>query len=114
MRYCGKQEIERFEICGRERRMTVIKSDDESLSVVIPVYNEERTLAEVIGNVLKVPQVLEVIAVDDCSSDATPAILAQLAREHPRLSWFRHDRNQGKTAALRTALAMSTGEVVIV
>lgn len=92
----------------------MIKPHDPSLSVVIPVYNEEHTLAEVIANVLKLPQVHEVIAVDDCSSDATPAILEQLAREDPRLRWSRHEKNLGKTAAVRTALAMSTGEIVIV
>lgn len=92
----------------------MIQSYDQPLSVVIPVYNEERTLAEVITNVLKVPQVREVIAVDDCSSDATPVILAQLAREHPQLRWFRHEKNLGKTAAVRTAFAMSTGEILIV
>ena len=92
----------------------MLNSNDPSLSVVIPVYNEEHTLAEVIANVLKLPQVHEVIAVDDCSSDATPAILEQLAREDPRLRWSRHEKNLGKTAAVRTALAMSTGEIVIV
>lgn len=92
----------------------MIKSHDPSLSVVIPVYNEEHTLAEVIANVLKLPQVHEVIAVDDCSSDATPAILEQLGREDSRLRWSRHEKNLGKTAAVRTALAMSTGEIVIV
>jgi glycosyltransferase involved in cell wall biosynthesis len=92
----------------------MLNSNDPSLSVVIPVYNEEHTLAEVIANVLKLPQVHEVIAVDDCSSDATPAILAQLAREDSRLRWSRHEKNLGKTAAVRTALAMSTGEIVIV
>lgn len=92
----------------------MIQSYDQPLSVVIPVYNEERTLAEVVTNVLKVPQVREVIAVDDCSSDATPVILAQLAREHPQLRWFRHEKNLGKTAAVRTAFGMSTGEILIV
>lgn len=92
----------------------MIKPHDPSLSVVIPVYNEEHTLAEVIANVLKLPQVHEVIAVDDCSSDATPAILEQLARKDSRLRWSHHEKNLGKTAAVRTALAMSTGEIVIV
>ena len=92
----------------------MIQSDDPSLSVVIPVYNEERTLAEVIGNVLGIPQVHEIIVVDDCSSDATPAILAQLARKHPQLRCFRHERNLGKTAAVRTGFALSTGKIVIV
>ncbi len=92
----------------------MIKEYYEQLSVVIPVYNEERTLAEVITNVLRVPQLLEVIVVDDCSTDATPAILAQLAARHPQVRWRRHEKNLGKTAALRTALAMSTGEIVII
>lgn len=92
----------------------MIQSDAPSLSVVIPVYNEERTLAEVIGNVLGIPQVHEIIVVDDCSSDATPAILAQLARKHPQLRCFRHERNLGKTAAVRTGFALSTGKIVIV
>lgn len=92
----------------------MIQSDDQSLSVIIPVYNEERTLTEVIGNVLGIPQVHEIIVVDDCSSDATPAILAQLAREHLQLRWFRHERNLGKTAAVRTGFAVSTGKIVIV
>ena len=92
----------------------MIQSDDQSLSVIIPVYNEERTLTEVIVNVLGIPQVHEIIVVDDCSSDATPAILAQLAREHSQLRWFRHERNLGKTAAVRTGFAMSSGKIVIV
>jgi glycosyltransferase involved in cell wall biosynthesis len=92
----------------------MVKSDDESLSILIPVYNEQRTLARVIANVLQLPQQLEVIAVDDCSSDATPVILEQLALVYPRLRWTRHEKNLGKTAALRTALALSTGDIVIV
>jgi glycosyltransferase involved in cell wall biosynthesis len=92
----------------------MFKSQDQTLSVLIPVYNEERTLTQVIANVLKIPQVHEIIAVDDCSSDATYATLAELSRKHPRLRWCRHEKNLGKTMAIKTALAMSTGEIVIV
>jgi glycosyltransferase involved in cell wall biosynthesis len=92
----------------------MIRSDGQSISVVIPVYNEEHTLAQVVANVFALPQVLEVIAVDDCSSDATPAILEQLAREHPQLRWSRHEKNLGKTAAVKTALAMSRGDIVVI
>jgi glycosyltransferase involved in cell wall biosynthesis len=92
----------------------MIRSDGQSISVVIPVYNEEHTLAQVIANVFALPQVLEVIAVDDCSSDATPAILEQLARKHPQLRWSRHEKNLGKTAAVKTALAMSRGDIVVI
>lgn len=114
MPYSSKQEIEGLLKSGKGASNDMSKSGDQSLSVVIPVYNEERTLAQVITNVLKVPAVLEVIAVDDSSSDGTPVILAQLARVHPQLRWFRHEKNFGKTAAVKTALAMSTGEIVIV
>lgn len=92
----------------------MIRSDAQSISVVIPVYNEEHTLAQVVANVFALPQVLEVIAVDDCSSDATPAILEQLTREHPRLRWFRHETNLGKTAAVKTALAICRGDIVVI
>jgi glycosyltransferase involved in cell wall biosynthesis len=85
-----------------------------SLSIVIPVYNEELTVAKVIVEALKIPILIEIIAVDDCSSDATPAILAQLASQHPQVRWSRHEKNKGKSAALKTGFALSTGNIVIV
>ncbi len=86
----------------------------QNLSVVIPVYNEERTIANVITEVLKLANLKEIIVVDDCSSDATPKILAQFTSEYPQVKGTRHEKNQGKTAALRTGFALSTGDVVIV
>jgi glycosyltransferase involved in cell wall biosynthesis len=82
------------------------------LSVVVPCYDEERTVATVIGTVLANPWVGEVIVVDDGSRDSTPTILGGI--EHPRLRVARHERNRGKGAALRTGFAMATGEYVIV
>ena len=52
------------------------------LSVIIPVYNEAETLAEVVEKVLAVPHLLEVIIVDDCSTDGTPAVISKLAEQH--------------------------------
>jgi glycosyltransferase involved in cell wall biosynthesis len=84
------------------------------LSVVIPVYNEADTLREVVGKVLTVPCLLEVIIVDDCSTDGTAEVARQLAAIHPQVRAVDHLRNTGKTAALRTGFALTRGEVVIV
>jgi glycosyltransferase involved in cell wall biosynthesis len=84
------------------------------LSVVVPVYNEEATLAEVVRKLLKVPCLLEIIIVDDCSTDGTGQQARQLAEKHGQVRVIRHDRNAGKTAALRSGFALTSGQVVIV
>jgi glycosyltransferase involved in cell wall biosynthesis len=84
------------------------------LSVVIPVYNEEATLMDIVSRVLAVPYLLEIIIVDDCSTDASPEVARQLAEKDPRVRVVFHPRNAGKTAALKTGFALTKGEVVIV
>ena len=84
------------------------------LSVIIPAYNEEETLRNIVDKVLRLPLVLEVIVVDDCSQDATPSLLMALSREHPSLRTIRHEQNRGKTAAVKTGIAASHGDIVIV
>jgi glycosyltransferase involved in cell wall biosynthesis len=84
------------------------------LSVVVPVYNEEATLAEVVRKLLKVPCLLEIIIVDDCSTDETGQQARQLAEKHGQVRVIRHERNAGKTAALRSGFALTSGQVVIV
>lgn len=84
------------------------------LSVVIPAYNEESTLADVVRKVLKVPCLREVIVVDDCSTDGTAEVARQLAAAHPQVRVTTHAKNSGKTAALKTGFALTTGEIVIV
>lgn len=84
------------------------------LSVVVPVYNEESTLREVVEKVLKVPHLLEVVVVDDCSSDGTANVIEKLCVEYPQLRTARHAKNSGKTAALRTGFALTKGNIVIV
>jgi glycosyltransferase involved in cell wall biosynthesis len=84
------------------------------LSVVIPAYNEEATLAAVVYKVLEIPYLLEVVVVDDCSTDGTAEVARQLAAAHPQVRVARHDRNAGKTEALKTGFALTRGEVVIV
>jgi cellulose synthase/poly-beta-1,6-N-acetylglucosamine synthase-like glycosyltransferase len=85
------------------------------LSVIIPVYNEEATLEELIQRVRATGLVDEMIVVDDGSTDKTPAILAQLkCNGQPHLTLLRHPQNRGKGAAMRTGLAAVKGELVLV
>lgn len=84
------------------------------LSVVVPAYNEEATLGEVVRKLLKVPCLLEIIIVDDCSTDGTGEQARQLAATNPQVRVIRHERNAGKTAALKTGFALTTGQIVIV
>jgi glycosyltransferase involved in cell wall biosynthesis len=82
-----------------------MNTTDGVLSVMMPVYNEERTLETIIGHVLERPEVGELIAVDDGSSDRSWEILVRVARRDSRVRPFRLDANQGKGAALRRAVS---------
>jgi len=86
------------------------------LSVLMPVYNERWTLREIVARVLSAPVPLEIelVAVDDCSSDGSWEILEELAAGDPRIKPVRHPVNKGKGAAIRTAIARMSGEVAIV
>ena len=82
------------------------------LSVLIPVYNEERTVARVVERVAALPIDLEMLVVDDGSSDGTWEILQKLTG--PRIRAYRHDENRGKGAALRTVIPHAQGDYVVV
>jgi glycosyltransferase involved in cell wall biosynthesis len=84
------------------------------LSIVMPCYNEAATVREIVEKVLRLPFALEVVVVDDCSKDETPAILAELSRAYPNVRVIRHAKNQGKTAALKTGFAATRGDIVII
>lgn len=87
----------------------------QRLSVVIPVYNEQDSLRYVVEKVARIPGIFEIVIVDDCSTDRTPTVVAELAQEYGELLRVqRHQRNAGKTAALRTGFDMTRGDVVIV
>jgi dolichol-phosphate hexosyltransferase len=75
------------------------------LSVMMPIFNEERTLEVILGHVLEQPEVGEVIAVDDGSTDRSWEILTRLVAADPRIRAFRQATNQGKGAALQRAIA---------
>lgn len=86
----------------------------KKLSIVIPAYNEEKTIAEIISRVNKVEVGLEkeIIVVDDGSTDGTAELLKQLANE--KLKVIFHEKNAGKGAALQTGFSRATGDIVLV
>jgi glycosyltransferase involved in cell wall biosynthesis len=91
------------------------------LSIVVPAYNEERTLAQVLDAILDIDLETglgvalerEIIVVDDGSSDDTAAILAHYAG-HPEIRALSHGSNRGKGAALRTGFAASPGDIILI
>jgi len=84
------------------------------LSVVVPAYNEAKTIASVLEKVLAQPSVMEVIVVDDCSTDGTWELLQTLAASNPKIRIKRHSHNEGKGAALRTGISLATAPYVII
>jgi dolichol-phosphate mannosyltransferase len=87
------------------------------LSIVIPCYNEEKTLASCIDKVLEIQDVtlkLQLIIVNDCSKDRSLEIARELQRLHPEIEVLSHAVNQGKGAALRTGIAHATGHYVAI
>lgn len=82
------------------------------LSVIIPVYNEQATIAALIEQVKAVALDTEIIVVDDCSVDGSREILQQIG--DPEVAVYFHAENRGKGAAVRTGLAHATGDYVII
>jgi glycosyltransferase involved in cell wall biosynthesis len=97
--------------------------DAVKVSVVVPVYNEEGTVARVLDRVASAPfpagvSEVEIVVVDDCSTDGTAVLLESYnppATGRPcRFTWHRHERNRGKGAGLQTGFAHATGDVILV
>jgi glycosyltransferase involved in cell wall biosynthesis len=84
------------------------------LSVVIPVYNEERWIREVVRRVQEVPIPKEIIIVEDCSTDDTRTVLKEIETECNNVRVFYQPHNQGKGAALREGFRHAAGDVVLV
>jgi glycosyltransferase involved in cell wall biosynthesis len=84
------------------------------LSVVIPVYNEARTLREVVARVLAAAPTKEILMVDDASSDDSRAIMQELAQAHAEVRCFFHEKNRGKGAAVRTGIPECRGDLVLI
>ncbi len=84
------------------------------LSVVMPVYNERATLREAVRRVLAVPIEIELLCVDDGSTDGSREILAELVKDHPQIRTLLQPHNMGKGAALRRGIREATGDFVII
>ena len=89
--------------------------DDHKLSLIVPAFNEERTIETVLNRIFRfLPDVHEVLVIDDASVDRTPELSHEYASQDKRVKLFRHKTNLGKTAALRTGFAACTGSIVVV
>lgn len=82
------------------------------LSVIIPAYNEAETIAQILKEVENVPMDKEIIIVDDCSTDGTKNIIERFKSEHCKKVF--HKKNQGKGAAIRSAIDLVEGDIVII
>ncbi len=94
--------------------------DIQKLSVIIPVYNEERTLTKILDRVRETELIhgieKELIIVNDCSTDKSEDIILAYQKEHPELTieYLAHEKNQGKGAALHNGIKKATGEYLII
>ena len=96
------------------RPRTPLSRETTKLSVLIPVYNERNTIDLILDAVHATPLRKEVIVVDDCSTDGSDEILKKLKEQGQIDVLFRQPVNQGKGAAIRKAMTLSTGDIVIV
>jgi dolichol-phosphate mannosyltransferase len=86
-----------------------------TLTVAVPVYNEQATLREILARIQAVPVPMEILLVDDGSTDGTREILRdEIEGRYPNIQVFYHEKNQGKGAAILTAIAHATGDYLIV
>ncbi|MDL0081112.1 glycosyltransferase family 2 protein [Helicobacter sp. XJK30-2] len=94
------------------------KSTLDSISIIIPCFNEKSTIADILQAVqsVQIPYHKEIVIIDDCSTDGTREILATLqpSQENCSLKILYHDKNQGKGAALRTGITQASGDLVLI
>jgi dolichol-phosphate mannosyltransferase len=89
--------------------------EDHLLSLIVPAFNAERTLAAVLDKVLQfIPDVHEVLVIDDASVDRIPEVCHSYTLRDPRVKLFRDQKNLGKSAALQTGFAACSGSIVVV
>ncbi len=94
--------------------VAVLQPGTMRVSVLMPVYNEAATIAEALRRVRSVPLDIQIVCVDDASSDGTTSILRQLHESGDIDELVIHEINRGKGAAIRSALARAAGDVVVI
>lgn len=95
------------------------KKDSVLLSILMPAYNEEATIKEIIEKINNVDLgslgiEKQLIVIDDCSTDGTAGIITRLKEKYGDMKVLRHDRNLGKGAAIKSALNIATGDIIII
>ena len=83
------------------------------ISVIIPVYNEEKTVSEIIKRVSDTKMVQQIIVIDDCSTDGTREIL-EMEKSKNSIEVYHHEKNKGKGAAVRTGLRHAKEDIIII
>ena len=92
----------------------------KTLSIIIPVYNEENTIVSILEAIEKVALIggyeKEIIMVDDCSTDNSKSIIAKYIEENPdkNAKYFSHEKNMGKGAALHSGIQHATGDYITI
>lgn len=90
-------------------------SQSKKISILVPAYNEEKTIGRVLDRLLELPFAQkEILVVDDGSRDRTADVVESIAEKQPEVKLFRQPSNQGKTAAIARAISLATGDVLIV
>jgi glycosyltransferase involved in cell wall biosynthesis len=84
------------------------------VSVVVPVFNESATVGQIVEELLALELNLEVLLVDDGSTDSSPAVLTQLADQHTEVKVLTQPQNRGKGAAVRRGITESTGDILLI
>ena len=92
------------------RNLNHLQTSGYSLSIIIPVYNERGFISAVVAQVKQCATPCQIVVVDDGSTDGT----RELLRSMPDITLLEHDRNRGKGAAIRTALAHVTGDILLI
>ena len=85
------------------------------LSVIIPCYNEEKTIFLIVEKIKKIKNLTtEIIIVDDCSTDATSDVLKKISQVYPDIKIIRHEHNSGKGSAIQSGIKLVTGNIVLI
>ncbi len=83
-----------------------------SVSVLVPAFNEEKTIAIILKKLIQLPFVTQIVVVNDCSTDNTEEVVLSLRSK--KIDYFKLERNSGKTAAIRKAKEMATGDIIVI